>query len=139
MDTVKREIIHKAVGMGANLLIPETASDVKKVKAFIQMLLANSYTVHFVCVLASKACCQERGFSREHIEGKKYSSSNYASSVNAIHDVAHHFFTLQPSAVPVVYVQSRLRPVESCIDNLVDWETVEAPGLMGTPLVQTLQ
>eukprot|EP00929_Paragymnodinium_shiwhaense_P070949 TRINITY_DN36035_c0_g1_i1.p1 TRINITY_DN36035_c0_g1~~TRINITY_DN36035_c0_g1_i1.p1 ORF type:complete len:1318 (-),score=384.14 TRINITY_DN36035_c0_g1_i1:211-4164(-) len=92
MDRAKTVIARRIMssrgdGKLHNLVVPDTASDFSNTKRTIDELIARGYTLKVVAVYAAKSKCEERGKARESAEGKKYSSKNWANSVQSIVDV----------------------------------------------------
>lgn len=89
-DRLKHSIMDNAINNRANVVVPETASNVQGVIDMVDRFLAAGYRLSFVATIAVKHVCEERGRSREAEEGKKFSSKNWKNSVQAILTVQEH-------------------------------------------------
>lgn len=87
MDAVKALVFDKSLQSNANLVIPDTASNPKKLKAMIDKVAEKGYMVSLGVVLADRIRCGAQGASRAY---KKYAPKHFDTSLAAIMDIYTH-------------------------------------------------
>eukprot|EP00811_Abedinium_folium_P032936 NODE_593_length_2899_cov_5.965007.p1 GENE.NODE_593_length_2899_cov_5.965007~~NODE_593_length_2899_cov_5.965007.p1 ORF type:complete len:838 (-),score=198.74 NODE_593_length_2899_cov_5.965007:223-2736(-) len=84
MDPLKDKILEEAIASGTNLMVPDTASDVKRTLGFVDLILDAGYTLKVAAVHSSEETCKRRGHNRESREGKQYTCTNWSASSMAV-------------------------------------------------------
>eukprot|EP00928_Gymnodinium_smaydae_P015956 TRINITY_DN15941_c0_g2_i1.p1 TRINITY_DN15941_c0_g2~~TRINITY_DN15941_c0_g2_i1.p1 ORF type:complete len:586 (-),score=109.91 TRINITY_DN15941_c0_g2_i1:175-1932(-) len=90
MDKVKASILTDALARKANVVVPDTGSNLSSLVSLTDRFALAGYSVSFAAIYADQSVCEVRGKQRESKDGKKYSSRNWRTSVQAILDMHAH-------------------------------------------------